>query len=608
MSVARLKAKGFQPREVQAKFIQSVLDAESYPHKVSFIHADTGIGKSIGYLSAALDWIEAGYRVVISTQTHRLIRQLANTELPLLDSNIKPGLYFGLSRYISKERTEALLATESFSQETEDYLRCLASYIGTIDDFTDEFGPLPDEIFEHQLVCIHGDENADIAMLRDNALNQPLIITTHSAFIVDSIYGRGIFNINSKAVVIVDEADAFIDSVDAARYQTLSTRDVVEYLNANAKGASLIPLHEVVDQMIGLSNQSRSKEHVELAGQFLKVLRELSNGRKKWQQEFKQKFQSYLSYHSDVCVTYSPVKKLPQIVVSRSFVNKRVGEFLCQAHHAVLVSGTLSIKNDVSGMDWAVSSLRLSDRTGVVAHFSPDNFGKLSFWLAAAVPGYPSIYVGNGELSMRWLHRVAQQIHDRKSFNVVVLTGSHAESKQLELALLDCKETRHIARQSSGESIRVAVHEFNMHGGILITASGHTGLNLVQADGQLSFKDLFITRIGMAPKDIEKANFIATLSAELSGERDVGALRKKHLAYEYSRNIVRTIRRLRQGMGRGIRSEKHESNIFICDPRFPLYEQRDVKLAILRESIPTRFIGAYKDASKINSKPVEVLF
>lgn len=608
MSVSRLKEKGFKPREVQAKFIQSVLESESYPQKVSFIHADTGIGKSIGYLSAALDWVSAGYRVVIATQTHRLIRQLANTDLPLLDSNIKPGLYFGLGRYISKERIETLIATESFSQETADYLLCMASFVGTIDDFTDEFGPVPEEVFEHQLVCIHGDENADIALLRDSALKQPLIITTHSALIVDSIYGKGIFNIDSKVVVIVDEADSFIDSVDAARYQTLSTRDVVEYLHENAKGASLIPLHEVMEQMMELSNQSRKHQHVELAGQFLKVLRELSHGRKKWQQEFKQKFQSYLSYHADVCVTYSPVKKLPQIVVSRSFVNKRVGEFLCQAHHAVLVSGTLSIKNDISGMDWAVSSLRLTDRTGVMAQFSPDSFGKLSFWLAAAEPDYPTIYVGNGELSMRWLHRVAQQINDRKSSNVVVLTGSHAESKQLEVALHACKETRYIARQLSGESIRVAVQEFNIHGGILITASGHTGLNLVQGDGQLSFKDLFITRIGMAPKDLEKANFTATLSAEFSGEKDLGTLRKKHLAYEYSRNLVRTVRRLRQGMGRGVRSESHESNIFICDPRFPLYEQRDSKLAILRESIPTRFIAAYKDASKINSNQVEVLF
>jgi ATP-dependent DNA helicase DinG len=607
MSISRLVSKGIQPRAVQTKFIQSVLEAQTHPGKVSFIHADTGIGKSLGYLSAALDWIDAGFKVIIATQTHRLIRQLANIELPLIEPNIEPGLYFGLGRYVSKQRIEMLIATESYSNATIDYLAGLANFVGTIDDYTDEFGPLPEEISEHQLVCIHGDEDRDIALLRDKALKQSLIITTHSALVIDSIYKKGLFGVDKKTVVIVDEADAFIDFVDSSRYQTLSTRDVAEFIFEHAKGAHLTQLRNVMEHMEHLSHTSRTPIHIEVAEHFLSVLRELSKGRKKWQQEFRQRFQSYITYHADVCLTHSPVKQRPQIVISRLFVNKNVGDYLCQAHHAVLVSGTLSIKNDISGMDWAVSSLRLKGRTGVMAQFSPEVFGQLSFELAASIPNYPSIYVGNGEISVRWLNRVAQQIQDRTTANVVVLTGSHEESKLLEQALKNSQEQRHIARQTSGESIRVAVNLFNKFGGILITASGHTGLNLVQSDGELMFKDLVITRIGMAPKDIEKANFTAKLTAHFNGDNNIDALRRKHLNYEYSRNLVRTIRRLRQAMGRGIRSEQHQAHVIICDPRFPLYEHRDSKLAVLRESIPSRFIDAYKAASKQNNH-VEVLF
>lgn len=612
MAVSRLIEKGFTPRDVQQKFMAAVEQSAGFKNAISLIHADTGIGKSLGVLAVTLDWIAQGYRVIVATQTHRLIRQLAKVELPLIDSKISPGIYFGLSRYPSKSRIELLLATESFCEDTAQYLLALSSFAGAIDDFIEEFGPLPDEVQESQLCCGHGEISEEVACQRKSALSKKLIFTTHASVINDGLFKGAVFEPDDKTIFVIDEADAFVDSLENMRFQTIGIRDAVEFLLEHASSKMLAPLSLVMAEMTEIAGSPRTPRHADLAREFFVAIRECVDGKKKWQMEFKQNFPVFLGYHPEVCVTASPVRKQPQIIIARQFASKVVSDYLRCAHHCVMISGSLSVKNDPSGMQWAVRSLRLDGdgSTGVMAQFSPTSFGELTFALAAAQVDYPKIYINDGELSKRWISRVAKDINKQtlNSCNrVVVLTGSHKESEALESELKAISETRAISRHASGESIRAAVERFMLEGGILLTAAGHTGLNLVQSDGQLAFSQLFITRIGMAPKDDAKAMYSAQLIADFSPEKDVNKLKVGQMRYEYSRNVVRSVRRIRQAIGRGIRSADHKAHVVICDPRFPLYEDRESKLALLRESIPLRFLDAYKKASEIEEKQ-EVLF
>lgn len=609
MSAKRLSDNGIRPRAVQKQFIDALHGAAAQAHNVSFIHADTGIGKSLGMLSVALDWMDEGYRVIIATHTHKLIRQLAQVELPLIAPAVVPGIYYGLSNYPSRERIEYLLAIESYDMEATRYLQTLATYVGAIEDFIDEYGPLPDGVMANQINCMHGDGNEEVMLERQLALGKKLVMTTHSSLIYDGLYSQKVFSVDDNTVFLIDEGDAFIDQVENNRFQILSIREVVDYLQEHGGKKSLTALRDIVHEMSSVAAQKRTERHTELARAFFSEVKSLSKGRAKWQVEFRLRFQQFLGYHPEVSLNASKVRKYPQIVISRPYVNKKIGEYLCQAHHAVLVSGTLSIKNTPDGMDWAVASLRVDDATGVKAQFSPDQFGTLSFHLAGADPTYPHVYVGQGELSQRWLSRV---VNDIKSLgtgeNIVVLTGSHRESESLERLLIEKAYTKPISRHRAGESIKEAAAVFLTVGGVFITAAGHTGLNLVDKEGGLAFQTLFITRIGMAPKDDEKAHFIANMQAELSGEKNISKLKASFLRYEYSRNIVRSVRRIRQAIGRAIRSESHQAKIVICDPRFPLYENRDTRLAMLREAIPIRFKSAYQAASKGQKKVEEVLF
>ncbi|WP_445766837.1 helicase C-terminal domain-containing protein [Rheinheimera sp.] len=609
MSAKRLTAHGIRPRAVQMQFIDALHESAAVSNSVSFIHADTGIGKSLGMLSVALDWMEAGYRVIIATHTHKLIRQLAQVELPLIAPTVVPGIYYGLSNYPSRARIEYLLAIESYDMETTRYLDMLSRYVGAIEDFIDEYGPLPDGVMANQLSCMHGDDNEEVMLERQLALSKKLVITTHSSVIHDGLYSQKVFTVNDKTVFLIDEGDAFIDQVENNRFQILSIREVVNYLQEHGGKKSLAALRGIVEEMSSIAGEKRTARHAELAREFFNEVKALSKGRAKWQEEFRLRFQSFLGYYPEVGLNASKVRKYPQIVISRPYVNKKIGDYLCKAHHAVLVSGTLSIKNSPDGMDWAIASLRVDDAVGIKAQFSPDAFGTLTFHLAGADPAYPPVYVGQGELSQRWLSRVVSDIRTLgRGENIVVLTGSHRESESIEKLLLEKNYSKPISRHRAGESIKDAATRFLAEGGVFITAAGHTGLNLVDKEGGLAFQSLFITRIGMAPKDDEKAHFIANMQAELSGEKDVARLKASLLRYEYSRNVVRSVRRIRQAIGRAIRSESHQASIVICDPRFPLYENRDTRLAMLREAIPTRFKSAYQAASKGQEKLEEVLF
>jgi ATP-dependent DNA helicase DinG len=609
MSAVRLEAFGITPRAVQMQFIDALHQAEHYVNRVSFVHADTGIGKSLGMLSTALDWMDAGYRVIIATHTHKLIRQLALAELPLIAPDVTPGIYYGLSSYPSADRIHYLLAVESFDTQSTAYLEMLSQYVGAIDDFIDEYGPLPDGVNENQVNCLYGHDNEDIVIERKLALSKQLVFTTHSALINDGLYNRGLFDLNDKTALIIDEGDAFIDNVEGARFQILSIREVVDFLQEHAGKKALDPLRELVSSIHQSLADNPLSHHAELARRFLDTVRGVSVGKAKWQDEFRRRFQSFLRYIPEVSLIRSKVKRVPQLVISQPYVNRRIGEYLCGAHHAVLVSGTLSVRNDIDGLDWAISSLRLNESVGLKAQFSPEKFGELTFALAAADENYPDVYVGNGELSQRWLKRVASDIKllsDKD--DVVVLTGSHKESEAIEQVLSQIGFSRLISRHQAGSSINEAAAPFLRSGGVFITAAGHTGLNLVTQSGELAFKSLVITRIGMAPKDDDKARFAARMQAEMSGQKDIEQLKASYLRREYSRNVVRSIRRIKQAIGRAIRSETHKAHIVICDPRFPLYENRDNRLSMLREAIPLRFKATYQSASTQCKKNREVLF
>jgi len=102
---------------------------------VGLFEAGTGMGKSLAYLlPAAFAGAAAGRRVVVSTKTKALQRQLAAHELPLVAGALPEGwrwtLLMGRENYLCRRRLDEALASESESLPDRDRALALAYLVG----------------------------------------------------------------------------------------------------------------------------------------------------------------------------------------------------------------------------------------------------------------------------------------------------------------------------------------------------------------------------------------------------------------------------------------------------------------------------------------------
>ncbi|MNM58593.1 hypothetical protein D3C81_698260 [compost metagenome] len=197
-------------------------------------------------------------------------------------------------------------------------------------------------------------------------------------------------------------------------------------------------------------------------------------------------------------------------------------------------------------------------------------------------------------LNPEWVQRCGAYLRSR-SGNVVVLTNSHAESDKMVKVLLSLGETRTIYRQMQGEKLSVALNAFKANGGFLITPAGHVGLDIRTQSGLLGFNELVITRIGFAPPKTETIRALAEFRRIHSkSKQDMFPVLMRSAFVE---SLGEAIRKGRQSIGRGIRSENDQIRVSILDPRFPLFTELSSRHAALRNIIPYRFHPAYQQAT-----------
>ncbi|MGR5458706.1 helicase C-terminal domain-containing protein [Vibrio sp. PNB22_1_1] len=115
---------GFKVREQQNQIIESCGEAIR-TQGIAAIQADTGVGKTLGYLLAALPFVtEQGKRLVVSTHTVALQTQLIEKDIPTIKSHIAPDIKVeiakGANRYYCPKRTHDLLVkTEKVSSNNK---------------------------------------------------------------------------------------------------------------------------------------------------------------------------------------------------------------------------------------------------------------------------------------------------------------------------------------------------------------------------------------------------------------------------------------------------------------------------------------------------------
>ena len=125
---------GYRPRQGQltmAEAVAAVLDRGG----VGLFEAGTGMGKSLAYLlPAAFAGASTGGRVVVSTKTKALQRQLAAHELPLVADALPPGwrwaVLMGRENYLCRRRLDEAVQAESDALPDEARALALAYLVG----------------------------------------------------------------------------------------------------------------------------------------------------------------------------------------------------------------------------------------------------------------------------------------------------------------------------------------------------------------------------------------------------------------------------------------------------------------------------------------------
>jgi len=125
---------GFRRRAGQVAYAEAAAHIFSRGG-IGVFEAGTGMGKSLGYLlPAAYAGAAAGRRIVVSTKTKALQRQLARTELPLVAAGLPPGwrwaLLMGRENYLCRRRIDEAVATESETLPDRERTLALAYLVG----------------------------------------------------------------------------------------------------------------------------------------------------------------------------------------------------------------------------------------------------------------------------------------------------------------------------------------------------------------------------------------------------------------------------------------------------------------------------------------------
>jgi DNA polymerase III epsilon subunit family exonuclease len=125
---------GFRHRPGQAQLAAAVHDVFA-GGGVGLFEAGTGMGKSLAYLLPAAHYsASAGRRVIVSTKTKALQRQLAAHELPLVAQTLPPGwrwaLLMGRENYVCRRRLDEAVAAAGEALPEAERALALAYLVG----------------------------------------------------------------------------------------------------------------------------------------------------------------------------------------------------------------------------------------------------------------------------------------------------------------------------------------------------------------------------------------------------------------------------------------------------------------------------------------------
>jgi ATP-dependent DNA helicase DinG len=530
--------------------------------KVVAVQAATGIGKTWALAHPATVALRNGRRVVWSTHTILLRNQVLLTMRQALaaawpDERGRPVLAErrGRADYVSAVRTRRLrhfVADNKGPAESIATLDALADWAGTIAEFNSSFGELP---VPASLVCLTPtspsvEQVAYIAQ-RDAAASAHVVVQTHALTLVEARFKR-----LAGDLIIFDEADT-LPSVAASSVEVRLPLADLEALDGTAE----VGMSESIARLSSKAGDGdgivwRDAEMVDDVCAIAAACRMAARSAA-------PEIGLALADTADDLEQFAAVNQLntgaalvadrtagPILAVASVDPAAWLGSALAD-RQVVLMSATLGRheEDDLApfcrGLGfWQVEKVDLS----------LERFGEMGFRLADR--SVPAPFGADGVPDARFYDYAAAMVREAAvSGRTLVLCASYSDADQLASRLGDTAVI-----QMRGQRLGPLVDRFRQStGGILVTPAAWAGLDLPYIVDNVVIVRLPIGR----PDELREA--VLTGALRRRGRSDVDA--RAVLANQARGDAMR---RLGQGIGRGIRADDDRCTVWIADPRFPL--------------------------------------
>lgn len=618
----------------------------------AMLEAETGIGKSLGYLIPSLIMLNLQKkpgRVIVSTFTRVLQKQILNSDLTFaiqvleqlgIENKAKAAYRMGRAAFFSQLRVLDLVIAlkKQYPQYTHEYNEfgrfCVASCesgTGLWMDWLDLNINFPPHIssrdiclLDHQLI-----DNAAYTLHKDVALDANLLITNHMTLMVYPFKDRfdavicdeaheiagvcnQLFNFKQQISQIsntIREAHGFlpneahikksIKNIDAWSQELirLDTKDDfwTDATHPNQMAAQTDNMH-----MVSLAVKKAQTAMLDLVANSTVTTKQaeiLAN-----MNEIRKTLNNWLGGNSNFqkkAIGFSEKLRKPSVASVSLYAGRIFSYRMAQlTDNIILTSATLSDSKREMGFSGTCFALGFDEaKNTVTCKLSPVSYGDMQFVLCPPDMDRP-IIVDGAEIfiSPRWLKNTAAMILAAADGNepVLVLTTSFGEVEELRSLLGD--DSKFIYHQK-GTALSEYTHQLiDGRGTVLITPSAWEGTSLRKRDGTQLLKHVVITRIPFKPKD----DLLEVLRNE--SRTAMQGVNNWWLGQSYAAVI-----KLKQGLGRGIRSPTDRVTIHICDPRMPMVSGKKTGARNLLAAIPDRFLINYSNAKVFGVEKAELI-
>ncbi|MGG5818736.1 helicase C-terminal domain-containing protein [Falsiroseomonas sp. HW251] len=561
---ALARAAGLQARPYQSDLAGIVSESLNAGAPCALaIQAATGLGKTWALAFPALVEAAKRRRVVWSTHTLLLRAQVIETlrQAHAAAGGSAAGLPAiaerrGRADYVSASRTLRLrhaLAEQREAAETIGLLDALSKWPGSIAEFVADFGDLP---VPQSLICLTAacpaEEQAAFVAQRDAAAQAGIVVQTHALTLLEARYRR-----LAADVVIFDEADT-LPSVAAGALEVCLPLDDIEAQAEEAGVDVSAPMAalraRVTDETIVWRDGPMAAAANAIATALRQAARDADADHGEALRDLADDIHQFAAEHGPRAGAALVDDKAagPALTVTSVDAAGWLGGAL-KDRQVVLVSATLGRHDDE--LDEVKTACR---RLGFFAveplTMSPPRFGDMSFRLASRAMPMP--FIEGGEPNPSFFDGAAHIVKEAAGAGrTLVLAASYGDVEELARRL-----GGDALLHRRGERLRPLIEQFKASANaVLVTPAAWAGLDLPGL-----VQNVVILRLPLGRPDPLREAILAS------------ALRRRGMADADARNILASeargdaMRRLTQGMGRGIRRPEDRCTIWIADPRFPL--------------------------------------